>query len=84
MFPIASREAERMCLCSTFTCWISPLQSGSRGEDRGSRTKCAGKGSGGVDVQAQCVHEEMSHGLLCQWVLLAAKGFLHSVNCVWF
>lgn len=26
------------------------MQSGSRGEDRGSRTKCAGEGSGGVDV----------------------------------
>lgn len=28
------------------------MQSGSRGEDRGSRTKCAGEGSGGVNVQS--------------------------------
>lgn len=52
MFPIASREAGRMCLCSTFTCCISPVQSGSRGEDGGSKTKCAGEGSGGVNVQS--------------------------------
>lgn len=39
-----------MCLCSTFTCHTSPFQDGSNGEDGGSRTKCAGEGTGSVDV----------------------------------
>lgn len=52
MFPIASTGAGRMCLCSIFTCCISPLQAGRGGEDRGSRTKCVGEGTGGVDVHS--------------------------------
>lgn len=41
-----------MCLCSTFTCCISPLQAGSSKQDRNSRTKCEGKGTRGVDVHS--------------------------------
>ena len=73
MFPIASTGAGRMCLYSIFTCCISPLQAGSCREDRGSRTKCAGEGTGGVDVHSTIcaqghMHKDCSSACGCIWL----------------
>lgn len=64
-----------MYLCSTFTCCLSPLQAGSSWEDRGSRIKCAGEGTGGVGV-----HKEMFPLLQFLWVPLAAETSWYSMK----
>lgn len=68
-----------MCLCSTFTCCISPLQAGSSKEDRNSRTKCEGKGTRGVDVHSTIY----ARGNVSFAVLVGAFGGRAQHEAVW-
>lgn len=57
----------------------APCRLGTHWEDRGSRAKCAGEETGGVDV-----YKEMFILLQCLWVPLAAENLWYSKKHNWF
>lgn len=53
----------------------APCVGWAQWEDRGGRTKCAGEGTGSVDVHSSvCTQGNVSFALVL-WVLLAAEDF---------